>query len=522
MKNKYKLDHIVNPELNCIKYIKSYNQKKFTSHNYSDKIIRADYCKSLISIIFNTNNIEKTILVINKFLAKTNNPEEIQFCIKIDNEDKKFVAKFLKSLLKFNFNFIVLSSPKGRGFIDLWQWVNYLFKVSSKNSKFIMNISDEMYVEQNGWDKNLKKYIGLEEDDLYRLRTSVYRNRNYNDLWECGYAPDTTAIYTRKYISIQKDFSPCFGPDNGQQIVAYYLSTLNYPRHTQFLRDRVINDITFKGQGTNIGLTKEQLVKRKNINHLLWLNIFTYKNQKKYFQRSRKIQVEILKYKFKDAIFKEYYNKYIINFYTIDRKGGKVKESLYLSKNLSYLKLFFYNISRYDFFKYNTGYAKNKVVSILYTIFFLINKKFPEPKEEKPDKILESFIRFEENIYKFFNKRNFLEKKFQFYYKIYLSFLEKKKRRFFSWNLYNKTIKILKFIFHILNNLASFINFYLRLFSIFLLWSVLSLILILVFWKLANFIKYFINRLFIYNPRKNSYIVYTNNDQSKSLIIKGD
>ena len=142
-------------------------------------------------------------------------------------------------MLKFNFNFIVFSSLKGRGFLDLWQWVNFFFKVSSsKSSKFIMNISDEMYVDNKNWDTKLEKYANFYSDNIFRLRTSVYKNRNYFDLYECGYAPDTTAIYTRKYLEIQGDFSPCFGPDNGQQFVSFYLAKLNLPRHFQFLRER--------------------------------------------------------------------------------------------------------------------------------------------------------------------------------------------------------------------------------------------------------------------------------------------
>ena len=32
----------------------------FSSHNYSESIIKGDFCNSLISILFNTNNLENT------------------------------------------------------------------------------------------------------------------------------------------------------------------------------------------------------------------------------------------------------------------------------------------------------------------------------------------------------------------------------------------------------------------------------------------------------------------------------
>jgi len=523
-KADFDLSHIVDPLKDCAKYIKSSNEKKFTRHSYDDSIVRADFNDFLISILFNTNNIDKSVSIIKKFFEKTTNPEKIQFCIKIDNDDTNFQDNFLKEMSKFKFNFVILSSPKGRGYIDLWQWVNYLYKVSSKNSKFVINISDEMHVEEKGWDKNLEKYVGLEEDNLYRLRTSVYKNRNYHDLWECGYAPDTTAIYTRKYISLQGNFSPCFGPDNGQQIVAYYLSKLNYPRHTQFLRDKVINDISFEGQGTNIGLAEEQLRKRRNINHLLWLNIFTYKNQTNFFQRARKIQTEIIKKKFKNSILKEYETRYILSYSIKDNKGKKIKNYLHLSKELSYLRLFFYNISRLDFFKYNTGYYKNKISSILFTLYFLINKKFLVLKEEKSDdRILSLLIHFEkniQNIYKDF--KCFIQEMQLRFYKNYIKQRNKNKREFYGWGLYTLVEKILKLTYYTFQNIILFILFYVCLFLIVILWLLATIIFLILFWKLLNFFRYLFGRLNLSKSRQKSLIAFENNEQSRSLIIKGD
>ena len=382
--NRINLDYKINPDENCIKYIKLHNETQFSKHDYHDSIVRGDYCSTLISIIFNTNSLKNTKETIKKFLKLTNNPEKIQFCIKIDNEDISQVKKFLDTLSKFNFNFVVLSSPKGRGFVDLWQWVNFLFKVSSKNSYFIMNISDEMCVEQKNWDTNLERYMRIEKDNIYRLRTSVYKNRNYHDLYECAYAPDTTAIYTRKYLTIQKNFSPCFGPDNGQQIVAYYLSKINYPRHYQYLRDIVINDISFLGQGTNKGLSQDNIIKRRNINHLLWLNIFKYKNQLKFYKRARKIQIEILKNSFPEIYVQDNGEMYEIYMKCYNEKLERDFTHLKLSyKNLSRIKITLYNLIRYDFFKYNTGAEKPILVGILVSIYYKLFNKFPIYRKEK-------------------------------------------------------------------------------------------------------------------------------------------
>lgn len=536
------LNHIVDSSKDCIKYIKSSKEKKFTSHLYGDSIIRSDFKNYLISILFNTNNIEKTVSTLKKFLEKTAHPEKIQFCIKIDNDDTTFVDSFLKEISKFEFNFIILSSPRGRGFIDLWQWINFLFKVSSKYSKFVMNISDEMYVNQKGWDNNLEKYISFEDDNIFRLRTSVYRNRNYNDLWECGYAPDTTAIYTRKYLSIQSNFSPCFGPDNGQQIVAFYLSKINYPRHTQFLRDKVINDITFSGQGTNIGLSQQQLILRKNINHLLWINIFSYKNQIKFFKRARKIQLEIIKFKFPSIKIKELNNKYVITFTEKVNLEESKKNIIFLSKKIPRIKLFLYNILRYDFFKYNTGYDMNKFSSIALSIYFLLFKKFPDHKKnflEEKNTRLDSLIDIEKKIYnisygtlEFFDFRlsfiPYLEDLHTKYLKIRFNTNSPIILDFYTMVLtrtYLIIINLLIFLLLINKNILSFLLFYLRFLVLIVFWGINLLYSLLAIWRFPKNLglsRYLFDRFFIVNFRKKSFTFINNDDQSKSFIVKGD
>jgi hypothetical protein len=276
---EFDLNYQVDPSVNSIKFIKSSDDTEFTSHLYGDSIVKGNYADTLISVIFNTNNINNTKKIIEKFINNSIDSSNIQFCIKIDNDDQNFVDSVLENLSNFKANFIIIASPKGRGYIDLWQWINFLYHQSSKNSYFLLNISDEVHINTNRWDEKLEKYKKLFEDDIFRLRTSVYKNRNYNNIDECIYAPDTTAIYTRKYIATQGDFCPCFGPDNGQQIVAYYLAKLNYPRHTQFLRDYSINDINFTGEGTNIGLSEKATMKRVVINYIMWKWTHKYKIQ---------------------------------------------------------------------------------------------------------------------------------------------------------------------------------------------------------------------------------------------------
>ena len=493
MKNKYKWDYKINPESDCVKYVKSYNEKNFTSHNYSDKIIRADFCKTLISIIFNTNNLENTKKILNQFSEKTKTTKNIQFCIKIDNDISENTEKFLDFLKHYNFNFVILSSSKGRGFIDLWQWVNYLFKVSSKNSKFIMNISDEMYVEEYNWDGALEKYIHYFEDNIFRLRTSVYKNRNYTDLYECGYAPDTTAIYSRKYLEVQGDFSPCFGPDNGQQFVAYYLSKINLPRHYQFSRDIVINEISFLGQGTNAGLSDSQKNKRSGINFLMWKYMFSYKNQNNYFKRARKIQILILKEKYKKI--KITYASFVYKI--IFKDENNVRKTLYLKDYLPKLNLLIYNLSRFDFIKYNTGYHSNFFKGCLVSLYFFMYNKLPTNSkinynESFIDKYFEIIIKLRKALNKFYILLNNLR-------------------------LLNKYKMInLKFT---IKNIFDFIFFYL---SIIILISIFIIYHLVYPNKIFGSINFILRKIFSFKKVNSNIFSNDDIDQSKTIIVKGD
>ena len=484
MKSKYELSYKVDPKQDCIKFVKSDNQKSFTQHLYDDKVIRGDFCPSLISILFNTNNINSAVNCVEKFVQNAKEPSKIQFCIKIDNQ-KEFVEEFLESLKNFKSHFIILSSPKGRGYIDLWQWINFLYKVSSQKSHFFLNISDEMSVKEKNWDTTLEKLINFESDGIFRLRTSVYKNRNYNTLFECGYAPDTTAIYSREYLKIQGDFSPCFGPDNGQQFIAYYLATLNYPRHFQFLRDYVINSISFEGQGTNKGLKGDKHKERLVINYLLWQNMFKHKFQKEYFKRARKIQIKILQNQYQDLdVFHNFNkNKYELKIKDDSKRNLKIS----LSYNISLIKNFFHNFSKINFFRYHTGYSRPWYEGIFFHFYVKIFKKIPnsEPPKEYTDS---SYLG---NLNTYIERTSLISKKFNSVFWI------------------NRNIYILEFIFFL------FGLFYFSTYALIFFYKIKRNLLLLN--KRFKIIK------IIYFYKTDSHI-FTNNklDQSKTIVVKGD
>jgi len=486
------LNYKVDPAFKCIKYVKSYSENNFSEHKYNDHILRADLCPTLISILFNTNNIDAAMLSIKNFIEKAKEPEKIQFCIKVDNSED-FVKNFLDKLKKFPCNFVILSSPKGRGYLDLWQWINHLYKVSSRKSKFVMNISDEIYVNEKNWDVVLKNFESHVDDKIFRLRTSVFKNRNYLTLFECGYAPDTTAIYSKRYLDIQGDFSPCFGPDNGQQFVAYYLATLNYPRHYQFSRDYVIESISFSGQGTNKGLKGTARQSRVAINYLLWQNMFKVKYQRLYYKRARKLQVAMLMYRF--PTMKIYHNvnkeRYEVRFMEKELSDSII----YLSYKISRIKNLIQNHSKLNYTKYHTGWDQNALIGICFHLYVIIFKSIPskfKAQKETPDKYsLQNYLSFINNGFVFFR------------FPIISPGQSKLSAFFFEL----KILEFIKFIFELI-----FIVVFCT----------------LTFYKMRNnliFINRKYNRAFSINhyERRASIILSEDKlDQSKTVVLKGD
>ena len=535
---EFNMDYQVDPNIDSIKFIKSNKDTKFTSHLYGDSIVKGNYADTLISVIFNTNNINNTKSIVEKFLSNIKDSSKIQFCIKIDNEDKDFIDIFLKTLSNFKSHFIIIASPRGRGYIDLWQWINFLYKQSSQNSYFLLNISDEMHITTNGWDEKLEKYKSLFEDDIFRLRTSVYKNRNYNNIDECIYAPDTTAIYTRKYIAIQGNFCPCFGPDNGQQIVAYYLARLNYPRHTQFLRDYAINDINFSGEGTSIGLTEKAKMKRVVINYIMWRWTHKYKVQLEYKRRARSLQIEIIKHSQENAKVVHVENEKAYKILIPGKYLGNhdVRESyINLSYKVSRMSCILERFLKINYIKYYTGYDASYMKGVLCHISLYYLKKHPretflnvfggKSNLECQVETQKTFIKF---LFTFLKSqvKGITVIKFLFIFLTTPSTLANKTINKFDLSFANKAknLFVVRFLFLMLKLYEMVINEIL----IKTMCSFFRFLLdkVIIFRILFNIISWYrkkekINNIFYYEL-KSVVLINKKNDESKSLILKGD
>lgn len=221
-------------------------------------------------------------------------PACFEVLVKVDTEDPEIQAVVASEARCRKFKLRQMVMPRGKGYEELWKALNDLYRLTDRSAYFVCNINDEVRIKEKGWDDRLRRYVGLFPDHIYRLRTSKLKFRNYYDFWECGFAPENYAFYTKRWLDICGDWNPCFGPDSSQQYIAYYLGYGNYPAIRQFNRDVPILDISWRGEGVGHGLSAEQQIQRTSTNFRLWMRQVSHPMQEELFRRARMLQAHIV------------------------------------------------------------------------------------------------------------------------------------------------------------------------------------------------------------------------------------
>ena len=292
----------------------------------------------LISIQLNSNKPALFEQFLNNIEETATNPERIEVLVNIDDDDyvmKEFVEKqisFRKLQLKY------IQTHLENGFFDLWKPLNALYKITDPNAYFVSNLFDEVRFKTKGWDKVLEKYVNYYPDNYFRIRLSQFRYRNYIDLWECGFAPDSVAFYTKQWLDVGGDWNPCFGPDSFQQCVAYYLYKSDNFAQGNYYRDIPLGDIEILGEGASHGLEGRDAVDRSRGHLKTWFILFSHKNQLEAKKRALLIKANIENAK------NGYTAKVIVN----------KRKSLILLDQVGYIcKKYSYSVSRYQIIKTN-------------------------------------------------------------------------------------------------------------------------------------------------------------------------
>lgn len=247
----------------------------------------------LVSLHLQSNRPDNFTQFLDDLEGSLDDPTSIEVIVKIDDVDEPMNALLPTEVSRRPFAIKYISTPLDGGFFELWRSMNDMLAVSDPNAYFLWNMNDEMAILNKGWDRALRQYVGLFPDHIFRLRTSLFRARNYCDYWEAGFAPETSAINTRRWIEIGGDWNPCLGPDSFQQCVAYYFAYHGRFDDQKPVREIPIHDFAFKGEGACLGLEGERLWKRMRGATKAWYRLMSYKMQMEASRRAQKLRAHI-------------------------------------------------------------------------------------------------------------------------------------------------------------------------------------------------------------------------------------
>lgn len=248
----------------------------------------------LVSIQLNSNRPIAIAELISNIEETSSNPSDIEVLINTDagDDECKKTIELLQSKTAIQLRFIQTNIIKS--YKDLWKPLNELLKHTDPSSHFVANFSDEFRFKTKGWDDVIRKYINYYEDGVFRVRLSRYRYYSYSDFWECVFAPDSLAFYSKKWLDIVGMWCPCLGPDSWQQLVSYYLITARKFSHIQYNRDIVEPFIEFKGEGVSVGLDKAAIKERVKNNVELWFETVSHEMQEKAKYAAANLQAHIM------------------------------------------------------------------------------------------------------------------------------------------------------------------------------------------------------------------------------------
>ncbi len=305
--------------------------------------------KVLISIQVNSNRSENLLRFFDSYEKNAYDPSSFEIIVNIDHNENKLekIIKKEQKLRKFQLKYI--KKYKG-GYFDGHKGNNSMLEVIDKNAYFAAAFGDRVLIKTKYWDKILKNYIGMFPDNIFRIKFSEFKYRNYIDYWECCFAPANIFFVSTKWLKITGNWSPCFSHDAFQQCIAYYLFTYNSFNAHQFNRDIAIDSILFSGDSPE-RKNKEEQYKRIRGQIFAWNVLTSSKMQKESKRRAMLLVAHIIMNKNPEIFSKVTYNR--SNILLIKNKKNKTYN---ISYKINSFKIFWTNFYRkFNYLNYTGG-----------------------------------------------------------------------------------------------------------------------------------------------------------------------
>ena len=297
--------------------------------------------KKKISLHLNSNKPKDFNYLVESVVKTSFDISSIEIIVHIDKGDEK-MKEIVNQVNMKNQNLVnVLETNIIDSFSDAWKTLNLLLKKTAPKVKIISCISDDLRFVVPDWDKKLLSYDNLFEDKIYRLRCSMYKNQKYVDIWQCGYAPDSYAFYSKKWLEIVNQWCPCIGPDSFHECISYYMSKIS----KKYDRNIVVKNVSFDGQSVSTGISLSTRLNRTRIYYKAFFTLMSCKNQRLALQNAKNIITNLKNYDKNDNL-----SNYNIN---------------YINHNLNNFR------KRLNFFK-NRGSPDHPINNIPKNIIFIV------------------------------------------------------------------------------------------------------------------------------------------------------
>ncbi|VVC76488.1 hypothetical protein AQUSIP_18010 [Aquicella siphonis] len=239
----------------------------------------------LVSIHLASNRPDQFTQLVENVHSTVTNKNAYEIIVKIDTEDARMIECVKQLADTYGTDRIkALIGPRKDGPWSTWEFYNAMFHMTHEKVYFMWNPSDEVRFVTPGWDKILQKYIGFYQDNIFRLKLSDNRLRNFYQFHEVLGSPDNFPFMTKKWMDLCGLWGDCHSPDLFHQAVSYYLGLDN------IFRDIPIFDIELGGIEAGLLIPPEKMYSRTQNIRRLWLIALSKQMRSRYMAHAKKIR----------------------------------------------------------------------------------------------------------------------------------------------------------------------------------------------------------------------------------------
>lgn len=253
----------------------------------------------LLSLLIPSRRIAQLEGLLESLLATMSDPSRIHILVKYDDDQPEFEALLTRFRDERGLKLEWITSPRLFGAFTMWILLQLMWKRVPRDAYFVLAVTDEARFLVPGFDDLLESHRGFFPDDIFRLRLSISRYRNYYNINQTVYVPDCFPVFTRRWLELTDGFGDCWGSDAFQQSVAYHLGRgtrpfwLHYPENAHFrdliLHGKLLGGIDDFGQD----LESNEADTRLHLKYAEWRRMVSHAAQTQHCRLARRILLAI-------------------------------------------------------------------------------------------------------------------------------------------------------------------------------------------------------------------------------------